>query len=48
MLVSPKRVSLKDLPPPPQGKRGWPWTTRVKPLPERMPTRPALRKICCE
>lgn len=30
-------LTLKDLPPPPYGKSGWPWTTRIKPLPERMP-----------
>jgi len=30
-------LTLKDLPPPPSGKLGWPWTTPSKPLPEKMP-----------
>lgn len=30
-------VTLKDLPPPPTGKTGWPWTEQTEPLPERMP-----------
>ncbi|MCX7013773.1 MAG: glycosyltransferase family 2 protein [Candidatus Sumerlaeota bacterium] len=29
--------SLNDLPPPPAGKKGWPWTEEAQPLPERMP-----------
>jgi glycosyltransferase involved in cell wall biosynthesis len=29
--------TLKDLPPPPPGKIGWPWTKQSKPLPEKMP-----------
>lgn len=30
-------LTLKDLPPPPPGKTGWPWTEQSQPLPERMP-----------
>jgi len=30
-------LTLKDLPPPPPGKTGWPWTEPTNPLPERMP-----------
>ncbi|EDX75045.1 glycosyl transferase, group 2 family protein [Coleofasciculus chthonoplastes PCC 7420] len=30
-------LTLKDLPPPPPGKTGWPWTEQTEPLPERMP-----------
>lgn len=30
-------LTLKDLPPPPLGKSGWPWTEQRQPLPERMP-----------
>lgn len=30
-------LTLKDLPPPPPGKSGWPWTTHHKLLPEKMP-----------
>jgi glycosyltransferase involved in cell wall biosynthesis len=30
-------LTLKDLPPPPLGKTGWPWTEQTEPLPERMP-----------
>ncbi len=29
--------SLKDLPPPPKGKKGWPWTEESMPVPDRMP-----------
>lgn len=29
--------SLKELPPPPEGKTGWPWTEESAPLPETMP-----------
>jgi glycosyltransferase involved in cell wall biosynthesis len=29
--------ALKDLPPPPQGKTGWPWTEQGKPLPDTTP-----------
>jgi GT2 family glycosyltransferase len=34
-VFSPPR--LADLPPPPPGKTGWPWTEERPPLPERMP-----------
>jgi glycosyltransferase involved in cell wall biosynthesis len=30
-------LTPKDLPPPPPGKSGWPWTRQSKPLPEKMP-----------
>lgn len=29
--------TLSDLPAPPRGKEGWPWTAASEPLPERMP-----------
>ena len=29
--------SLKELPPPPPHKKGWPWTEQTDPLPEKMP-----------
>jgi glycosyltransferase involved in cell wall biosynthesis len=29
--------SLRDLPPPPEGKTGWPWTEQSEPLPETAP-----------
>ena len=29
--------TLRDLPPPPQGKTGWPWTDESSQLPDRMP-----------
>ena len=30
-------LTLKDLPPPPPGKTGWPWTEQTEPLPKYMP-----------
>jgi len=30
-------LTLKDLPPPPPEKTGWPWTEENQPLPDRMP-----------
>ncbi|HAG81036.1 MAG TPA: glycosyltransferase [Cyanobacteria bacterium UBA12227] len=30
-------LSLEDLPSPPPGKTGWPWTQQSQPLPERIP-----------
>lgn len=30
-------LTLKDLPPPPPGKTGWPWTEQSQPLPKQMP-----------
>ena len=30
-------LTLKDLPPPPEGKTGWPWTEQTEPLPHKMP-----------
>ena len=32
---------LHELPPPPAGKSGWPWTVETSPLPDRMPDRSA-------
>jgi glycosyltransferase involved in cell wall biosynthesis len=29
-------LTLKDLPPAPEGKRGWPWTEQTEPLPDKM------------
>ncbi|MBF2066613.1 MAG: glycosyltransferase [Calothrix sp. C42_A2020_038] len=29
-------LTLKDLPPPPEGKTGWPWTEEIEPLPSQM------------
>ncbi|BAY46294.1 putative glycosyltransferase [Scytonema sp. HK-05] len=37
MLTRNTALTLKDLPPPPPGKSGWPWTEQNEPLPERMP-----------
>lgn len=37
--------SLKDLPPPPPGKRGWPWTKGSPPLPPTMPNSDPWPKI---
>ncbi|BAZ47945.1 family 2 glycosyl transferase [Nostoc sp. NIES-4103] len=30
-------VTLNELPPPPLGKTGWPWTGNTQPMPEKMP-----------
>ncbi|MDM3846484.1 MAG: glycosyltransferase, partial [Aphanizomenon gracile PMC638.10] len=30
-------LTLKDLPPPPEGKTGWPWTESSPQLPDKMP-----------
>ncbi|MHC5730609.1 MAG: glycosyltransferase, partial [Nostoc sp.] len=30
-------LTLKDLPTPPEGKTGWPWTEQTEPLPDKMP-----------
>lgn len=37
--------SLKDLPPPPSNKAGWPWVEASPPLPEKMPDGAAWPKI---
>ena len=37
--------SLKDIPPPPPGKRGWPWTKGSPPLPPTMPNGDPWPKI---
>lgn len=36
MPVVSKALTLPDLPPPPPGKTGWPWTEQTEPLPEQM------------
>ena len=38
-------LNLKDLPPPPPGKRGWPWTKESSPLPPTMPNGDPWPKI---
>ncbi|MEH2361339.1 glycosyltransferase family 2 protein [Nostoc sp.] len=30
-------LTLKDLPTPPEGKTGWPWTEQTEPFPDKMP-----------
>ncbi|KAF3889681.1 MULTISPECIES: glycosyltransferase family 2 protein [Nostocales] len=37
MPIITKALTLEDLPPPPLGKTGWPWTEQSEPLPDRMP-----------
>ncbi len=37
MLLLQSTPTLQDLPTPPQGKTGWPWTEASKPLPAKMP-----------
>lgn len=37
--------TLKNLPPPPEGKTGWPWTEESPQLPDRMPDGSAWPKI---
>lgn len=37
MPVLNNALALKDLPPAPEGKTGWPWTEENQPLPARMP-----------
>lgn len=37
MSILRTALTLKDLPPPPADKSGWPWTEQSQPLPERMP-----------
>lgn len=37
MLMINNALNLKNLPPPPPGKSGWPWTELNQPLPEQMP-----------
>lgn len=37
MPIIKTSLTLKDLPAPPLGKTGWPWTEQTEPLPERMP-----------
>lgn len=33
MPIITKALTLEDLPPPPLGKTGWPWTEQSEPLP---------------
>lgn len=37
--------TLRDLPPPPSGKTGWPWTEETPPAAERLPGKGALPRI---
>lgn len=37
MRIAHHPITLIDLPAPPVGKTGWPWTEETEPLPERMP-----------
>ena len=36
MPIVKTALTVKDLPPPPPGKTGWPWTQQSEPLPEKM------------
>ena len=38
-------LTLKDLPPPPPGKSGWPWTVSSKVIPETMPDGSELPRL---
>lgn len=37
MTLSNIALTLKDLPAPPAGKTGWPWTEQIETIPARMP-----------
>ena len=37
MAIVNKALTLQDLPAPPEGKTGWPWTEQSEPLPEKKP-----------
>jgi glycosyltransferase involved in cell wall biosynthesis len=37
MAIVNTALTLQDLPAPPEGKTGWPWTEQSKPLPDKMP-----------
>lgn len=37
MPIVKTALTVKDLPPPPPDKTGWPWTEQTEPLPELMP-----------
>ncbi len=37
MSIINTALTLKDLPQPPEGKTGWPWTEQTDPLPDKMP-----------
>ncbi|MHC5610276.1 MAG: glycosyltransferase family 2 protein [Nostoc sp.] len=37
MAIVNTGLTLKDLPTPPEGKTGWPWTEQTEPLPDKMP-----------
>ncbi|MEH1780032.1 MAG: glycosyltransferase family 2 protein [Nostoc sp.] len=37
MAIVNTTLTLKDLPTPPEGKTGWPWTEQTEPLPDKMP-----------
>ena len=36
MKITNIALTLKNLPEPPEGKTGWPWTEQSKPLPDKM------------
>ncbi len=37
MAIVNKALALQDLPAPPEGKTGWPWTEQSEPLPDKKP-----------
>jgi len=37
MAIVNTALTLQDLPTPPEGKTGWPWTEQSEPLPDKMP-----------
>ncbi|MBN3946524.1 MAG: glycosyltransferase [Nostoc sp. NMS7] len=37
MAIVNTGLTLKDLPTPPEGRTGWPWTEQTEPLPDKMP-----------
>jgi glycosyltransferase involved in cell wall biosynthesis len=45
MVVVDTRLTLADLPAPPPGKTGWPWTEQSQPLPDRRPDGSAWPRI---
>jgi glycosyltransferase involved in cell wall biosynthesis len=45
MAIVNTALTLQDLPAPPEGKTGWPWTEQSETLPDRMPDGPDWPKI---
>lgn len=45
MPITNTALALKDLPPPPSGKTGWPWTEQIQPVPARMPDGTAWPRV---